>query len=80
MLKVLRENEHMPDWHQSAADEIDRIDWQAIAELDKAREVAPRAALAEEVSEDRTLALFMPHLTQSVVEDRVISDLNLSLT
>jgi hypothetical protein len=49
MLKVLPENERMPDWHQSAADELDRIDWQAIAELDKAREVAPRAALAEAV-------------------------------
>jgi hypothetical protein len=46
MLKVRLQSECMPDWHQSAADEIDRIDWQAIAELEQAREPTQRAALA----------------------------------
>jgi hypothetical protein len=37
----------MPSWHQSAADEIDRVDWQQIVELGKARALTPCAAEAE---------------------------------
>lgn len=41
------ESEVMPDWAGWEMDELDRIDWQPIAELGKAREWAPGAALAE---------------------------------
>ena len=37
----------MPDWTAWETDEIDRIDWQPVVELAKAREWAPRA-LAED--------------------------------
>jgi hypothetical protein len=35
------ESELMPDWHRSAADEIDRIDWQPLVELGQARNLTP---------------------------------------
>jgi hypothetical protein len=36
----------MPEWHQRASDNIDRIDWQPFEEFGQAREPTPRAALA----------------------------------
>jgi hypothetical protein len=41
------ESELMPEWTRRKADEIDRIDWQQLVELDKAHDPAPRAALRE---------------------------------
>lgn len=38
----------MPDWHQSAADVFDRIDWQQIAEPGKAFESTPHATESQE--------------------------------
>jgi hypothetical protein len=38
----------MPDSNPYGWDEIDRVDWEQIIELAKAREYAPRAALAED--------------------------------
>jgi hypothetical protein len=42
------ESDLMPDWHRRKVDEIDRIDWQPIAELGQTRDPAPRAAQTEE--------------------------------
>ena len=42
------ESELMPDWNRQAADEIDRIDWQAIADPGKDGELTPHAALSQE--------------------------------
>jgi hypothetical protein len=42
------ESDLMPDWHRRKANDIDRIDWQPIAELGQTRDPTPRAAHTEE--------------------------------